>query len=37
VIAFFVLLEKVVPRGAQGGRLIGALMVAVGALVVLLA
>jgi predicted metal-binding membrane protein len=37
VIAFFVLLEKVVPRGAQGGRLTGALMVAVGALVVLLA
>lgn len=35
-ITFFVLLEKVVPRGAQGGRLSGGLMVAVGALVVLL-
>jgi predicted metal-binding membrane protein len=37
LITFFVLLEKVVPRGAQGGRLSGGLMVAVGALVVLLA
>jgi predicted metal-binding membrane protein len=36
VIAFFVLLEKVVPRGAQGGRLSGGLMVTVGVLVVLL-